>query len=1010
MDEVVWVRLLKLTLGNTVYATSVVVSVFMAGLALGALIMGRFCDRLKRHLRVYALIETLITISALSLPWVLKLTDHIYVWLYRSYNLGRWQLLVVQVIISAGVLLVPSMLMGSTLPLLGRFVTSLEKEVGHLVGRLYALNTLGAATGCLLAGFILIRAFGVMGTLYTAAALNMLVAFGGWFLSRSTPETEAPKVAHAKPKIKPKIKPTLQPAAKTTKSGFALLAIGLFASGLISIGYELLWMRSIVHLLGGFTYVFSAVLTIYLLGNVIGAGIGSRLAKKTNSATAGFAVTLCVLGFCGIIYLPALVIWMSRTAFKVEHMFAWMRHISPGLSFTAGPLIHCFCLFILPSIVMGMGFPMALQAWANYVHKVGRSTGTAYGANTIGAVVGGVVTGFIFLPLLGVQTSILILGLIGTWIGASMWFLFYSEASLKRKYTLPVIAGIFTFIALSIPAADFFGAVVRISPGIPDWDLLKVKEGITTTVSVHRDPSDGSKQLHSSGQSIAGDSYAERGDQKMLGHFGVFLNRYTNKVLSVGFGSGETTACLSQHNLEQVDCVEIAPEILEVSLEYFKHINLGDRLHDEINMIFMDAKNYIHLTDTTYDVIINDSIHPREFAENASLYSKEYFQSAAEKLNQNGMIMSWVPTYGMPSSVFVSIIGTLMDVFPHVTMWYPAIRPAPLVLVIGSMERQNYSPDYIEKEFQKPGVRQSLMEIGIRDSVDVISCYVGDQTDLKKVIGKYKTNSDYTPFVEFTTDHVTPPNEIFSQFIVTAHSDSIFGHIDWIGFDSEQKDNWLRRFDPARKVTNYLFMAMASRNGLGKLKYSVVGLTLLPKHPALMQTLNRANKQLYIESTKLTKSRRFDDAMNLAKNMLKIQPNSAWAWLIKVNVAIAKNDMSGALSASKKAVQFDPNNHETHFNLGFVQFKMKRYDQAIAAYKDMLKIAKTSKEISDIQLAQMTDALAIAYFQAGKFEEAIAAAQRALKYADSSGRGKIIKFAKERLASFKSRRLNDKMK
>ena len=199
IDEVVWVRLLKLTLGNTVYATSIVVSVFMGGLALGALIMGRYSDRVRQRLRLYAILETLVTISALSLPWALKLADTIYIWFYRTYHPTHPQLLLVQVIISAAILLVPSMLMGSTLPLLGRFVTALERQAGHLVGKLYALNTLGAAAGCFLAGFVLIRAAGVMGALYTAAALNLLVAFGGWFLSRFSDTTsgEQPEATEA---------------------------------------------------------------------------------------------------------------------------------------------------------------------------------------------------------------------------------------------------------------------------------------------------------------------------------------------------------------------------------------------------------------------------------------------------------------------------------------------------------------------------------------------------------------------------------------------------------------------------------------------------------------------------------------------------------------------------------------------------------------------------------------------------------------------------------------------
>src|SRR3972149_2305158 len=343
IDEVVWVRLLKLTLGNTVYATSIVVSIFMGGLALGALIMGRYCDSVSRRLRLYALLETLITISALSLPWWLKYADTVYVWFYRAYHPTHTQLLLVQVVISAAILLVPSMLMGSSLPLLGRFITALEKEAGHLVGRLYALNTLGAAVGCFLAGFVLVRVFGVMGALYIAAGLNILVAFGGWFLSRFsdiTVEQQAEVVALDSPDVA---------VAKTADGRFYLLVIALFMSGLISIGYELLWMRSIVHLLGGFTYVFSAVLTIYLLGNVIGAGIASALVKKLKTPAVWFAVTLSLLGLYGVFYLPLLVFWMSKGSWYIDRQFI-IRSI-PFSHHLFKPILHSLCLFLVPAVI-----------------------------------------------------------------------------------------------------------------------------------------------------------------------------------------------------------------------------------------------------------------------------------------------------------------------------------------------------------------------------------------------------------------------------------------------------------------------------------------------------------------------------------------------------------------------------------------------------------------------------------------------------------------------------------
>ncbi len=306
IDEVVWVRLLKLTLGNTVYASSIVVSVFMGGLALGALVMSRYADRVRRRLRLYAILELCATISALSLPWVLQFVDVLYRWFFAKYQPAPAVLLLVQVILSAAILLVPTMVMGSTLPLLGRYITALQNKVGHLVGRLYALNMLGAAAGCFLAGFVLIRLVGVMVTLFIAAAINMLVALGGWVLSRSHDITDDSVV---------EVAAAGQSDAgqqQTGRARYYVLMSAFFVSGLISIGYELVWMRSIVFLTGGFTYVFSAVLTVYLLGNVIGAWIGSHLSRRLKRPAVGFGVSLGCLGTLGIFYIPWLSAWSSK--------------------------------------------------------------------------------------------------------------------------------------------------------------------------------------------------------------------------------------------------------------------------------------------------------------------------------------------------------------------------------------------------------------------------------------------------------------------------------------------------------------------------------------------------------------------------------------------------------------------------------------------------------------------------------------------------------------------------
>jgi len=994
IDEVVWVRLLKLTLGNTVYATSIVVSVFMGGLALGALIMGRYSDSVSRRLRLYALLETLITISALSLPWWLKHADNVYVWFYRAYHPTHTQLLLVQIVISAAILLVPSMLMGSTLPLLGRFITALEKEAGHLVGRLYALNTLGAATGCFLAGFVLVRAFGVMGALYIAAGLNLLVAFSGWFLSRfSGIAVEQQAVVLESPEVV---------GVKTADGRFYLLVIAFFMSGLISIGYELLWMRSIVHLLGGFTYVFSAVLTIYLLGNVIGACIGSALVRRLKTPAVWFTVTLSLLGLYGVFYLPLLVFWMSKGSWFIDRQV--IIRMIPFSHYLFKPIMHSLCLFLVPAIIMGIGFPIALQAWANHMHKVGRSTATAYGANTIGAVIGGIVTGFLLIPLLGVQLSISILGLSGVWIAAIMWAFFVHRPRIVGRFVLLAAAVILAIIAVKMPK-NLFSTVIEASPLVPDFELVHVKEGITTTASVHRDTS-GTLYLYSSGQTLAGENYTARGDQKMLGHFGVLLNSNAGSVLSVGFGAGESTFCLAQHKLERIDCVEIAPEIVEISLKFFRKLNLGDRLDEEVNMIYMDAKNYLHLTDINYDVIFNDCIHPRFFAENASLYAKEYFESAKKNLRgRKGLFLSYVPLYRMTPSVLNSIVGTAMDVFPHVTIWYLTPHPAPLVVVVGSEHEQYFSPKHIEDELLKQGVRKSLAEINIHNSLDVLSCYICDKNDLSRYITDFSINSDYFPFIEFVTDEQRDSALIFDSFVMNIRNDSIYHHIDWTGFSDEQKAGWIKDYDNLYEALAYLLPVLPTFHSppseLEKFYASMRGLRSLPENPVLLKTRDETARRLFFDCKKMILSKRTDAALTLSREIIKLCPDSFLGWLIRSNVMHEKGEKQEALADAQQAVDIAPDSKDARFNLGFMLYSVGQFEQAIVEYNEALQLAGSPEEIDKYDQAKMLDFLARAYAAAGRFPEAITTAEKALELALSSGRKDLMENISRQLKSFK---------
>ncbi|HXV76001.1 MAG TPA: fused MFS/spermidine synthase [Candidatus Polarisedimenticolaceae bacterium] len=906
MDEVVWVRLLKLTLGNTVYATTVVVSVFMGGLALGAWCMSRYADRIARRLHWYAVLETIATASALAVPWLLALADRVYVWFFRAHHPAHGTLLFVQVLLSAAIILVPSITMGSTLPLLARFVTGLERESGRLVGRLYALNTMGAACGCFLAGFLLIRAIGVMGTLSAAAALHLVVAAAGWRLSRrrideTEPEPVAPSGVAA-------------PAASFPVS-FPLLAAAFFLSGFVSIGYEIGWFRSVVFLLGGDTYVFTSVLTVYLLGNVVGAAIGSRLVPRLANPAAAFAVTLALLGLSGALYFPLLVVWTERWAAPLGRGMTWVAAHSPLAAALVKPLGHSLGLFLLPSALMGVGFPIALQAWAARVHRVGRSTGAAYAANTIGAVLGGVVTGFVLIPALGMQRSVMLLGLVLVLVAAALYLTAQPRPLPRRRWLVALTPVVLVTLAM-LTTADRLLALIEASPWLKDeLQTVSVREGVTATVTVHRDETQQTLHLYSSGHSIAGDTFALRGDQKALGHFGVLLNPTAREVLSVGFGSGETTKCLSDHGLDRIDCVEVAPEVVRSSLEYFRHLNLADRLDEEVELIFMDAKNFVHLTDRSYDVVVNDSIHPRDFAENASLYGKEYFEAIRRRLNPGGLMVSWLPTYHMSARDFDSILGTLMDAFPHVSLWYLIQNPAPLVVLVASEGPQRYAPAAIDDAIAQPAIGESLAVIGIHDAIDLLNCYMGDERELRPIVRDYAVNSDYTPFIEFSTEEWTPADEMYQRFVLDIRGESIFDHLDLSGFDDAEAAAWLAEFRGRHRATGLLAQSLVKTNELERLKLITDALGLAPGDLALLRALDGSERTLVGKGQTILETEGADRALGLADVILAIHPESSSAWLIRSTVMHRRGDLPRALFAARKAVEMAPDSDEARDHL-----------------------------------------------------------------------------------------------
>jgi spermidine synthase len=889
IDEVVWTRLLKLTLGNTVYASSIVVSMFMGGLALGAYIMSRHADRIRRPLRLYAALELCATISAISVPVTLRIADAGYRLLYLRWRPSPEGLLLLQILVSALIVLVPAMIMGSTLPLLARFVTEMRQQVGRLVGRLYALNTLGAALGCFLAGFILIRLLGVLGTLLAAAAVNLAAAAAGWALSRSREHGLPDKAEDARESPGGGL-PGLAPVPQR---GSWLLPLSFFSSGLISIGYELVWMRAIVIPIGSYTYVFSAVLTIYLLGNFVGAATGSRLAARVAKPETAFGFSLIALGLFGLALGPWLVVWLVETGPDLARSLFGQSVHAPVVSALVLPLFYSALLFLLPSIAMGIGFPLALQAWSRSRAGVGATTGVVYAINTIGAVLGGLLAGFVLIPGLGIQLSGIVLGLVAVWLGTLLVVVFSQPA---RPYVRMVGLGLgagLTLAALLVPG-DLFRRRIVSTPGA---ETVAVIEGPTTTVAVKRSPANG-LTLSSDGVDVAGDGRL-RSAQKMLGHLAMLLHCDARDVLSVGFGGGETTACLATHRPDFIRCVEIAPEVTKAALDYFHHINLGPELDQYVHMTHMDAKNFLHITDEQYDVIINDADIP-SYSGSAPLFGREHFQCARGHLKPGGLVVSKLHLAGVPVSSFNSILGTFMEVFPHVTMWFPTTKPVSFFYMVGSVEEQRFSPRCIDAILRRSAVQVSTAYMHWQSSLDLAMCYIGDEKSLRSHLKAYTSNSDYAPFVEFNLDQRGSAmlEDGLDRFVQGVRRPSLGDHIDWGNMGPGERADWLAGYDRYYRAGTHILKMAGEDNPFNLLRDVLNGLAILPDHAVLRE---QEEKSLAAFGSGIAAGNA-RVILGQIDTIVQEFPQSGIPWMIKALAQQSIGDASGAASSARSAL------------------------------------------------------------------------------------------------------------
>jgi spermidine synthase len=710
-----WLRLLGLVFGVTVYAASAVLAGFMGGLALGSALGGRWADRTGRPLRLYGMAEVLVGVSALATPLLLDVVERAYLAVHPLLPSLPGTVTFVRFALSIAVLLVPTMLMGATFPLVVRASLRGARPLGEDASVLYAANTAGGIAGTLLAGFWMIGGIGIGWSFRLAAAMNVAVGLAAILLSSAREQGQAPE--HA-----PVGGDADEPATPVRRRLLVVFAV----SGFASLALEVVWFRVLVLFLQVTTYAFTVMLAAFLAGIAAGAAVDARLFRKHRDWLLLLVKIEALLALAAVLSLAFL-----------DVSYDVLRLVGPWLDRPADRrnvllLLTSFLTLFPATFLMGLAFPIGLRLYVGE-GAAGARTGRFYAWNVCGSILGALAGGFVLLPTLGSRGSVVLLAsaslLSAAWLAVGL-----AEPSRRHGgWWVGACTGAFLLPAVTV-RGPFDIALTRRHPG---ERLLWREEGSQASVSVQQ--LGAARILYLDGKHQADDTGPVVQIHREIGALALAVHPAPRRVLVIGLGGGVTAGAAALDPAARLDVVELSPAVVR-GADWFRHVN-GDLLHrPNVRMHVDDGRNVLLLTKERYDAITADIIQPHH-AGAGSLYSVEYFRLAREALADDGVMVQWI---SLRSDLhYRLILRTFLSVFPEASLWGDGS------LVVGSKRPLRLSAEAVERRLGEPGVREALAPLGVTSYETLEGLRIADGPALRAFVGEGPLLTDDRPLVEY---------------------------------------------------------------------------------------------------------------------------------------------------------------------------------------------------------------------------------------------------------------------
>lgn len=701
--EIVWGRMLVLIFGSTTNSLVATISAFLGGLALGGYLAGKIVDRLKPKtlLQGYSFLELGVGLTALASPLLFRLVKSAY-YFFSDGSSVSFDLLLIKLLLTSSIILIPTTLMGATLPFLVRYLQLTSKKLPDItLSALYAINTLGGMIGVMLAAYILLESVGLNGTLIIAAMFNFSVALLAKKIKTS--------IVH---------KNTITQTRKIKLTTQTLIAItGFSLSGFVSIAYQILWTRVLTPSMGTMIYAFAGILALYLLGLALGSFIYPFYRRLIPQPLRGFGLLQLLIGLSAM--LPVLL--MHK------------------LTLSAGS--ELLLRLLLPTLLMGLTFP-AVVGIVNQPGATGQAIGLAYAGNTIGAILGGYLASFVIIPFWGSSPGIVLL----TLINFSLAYVFIALDRGRFKLPLLVATGFLlvtsTFLTTNkrlrlYPFKTDIPMLESAIQGVPYRFLEdEVASVFAKQKSIHNQPLleiDGVPTTHRVSLT------------KYMAHLPLAVHPNPRKVLVIAYGMGNTFRSSLKHGLI-THAVELVPSVPKMSDLFHSETMLSDPLGQ---VIINDGRNYAFLTRQKYDVVIIDPPPPFNTAGSTVLHSMEYYRDLANVLTSDGIVNQWIYAYSSRQDDISMAIRTFLEIFPEVLAVQKADSPGG-IFMLGSFKPMDKNKVY--GLLQNKLIFQDLQEFEdqeyFRPEFEPLEI-IGDRESLLKILADFPLISDSRPRTEY---------------------------------------------------------------------------------------------------------------------------------------------------------------------------------------------------------------------------------------------------------------------